>query len=301
MKKVLAVIFVAVLMLQACVLTAFAETSEESGKAIIISDIRFSQPEGESDTSSTEVITAGLPSADIEVVSEEWSCPDEIVISGENIEIEDGKYSYKLTLRSNGTLTFDNDLEIYYQGINGKYQLNYEIDETDNHIMIVTGTFENIIIASPLLEKLSDKNKERILSHISEDTYFYQLVLLTADGFTFTNALKFLFDSKPLGYSLNYAYDLLTDKQKLFITLLKPEGLCDSEDILGDTDGDGAVSIIDASYIQRRLANLSVPGSFNEKAGYVNGIEALDITNATFIQRWLVNLPVPYRIGEIIT
>ena len=301
MKKVLAVIFVAVLILQAGVLTVFAQAPDESSKEIIISDIGLSQPEGGSDTSSTDVTTHGLSSADIEIVDEEWSCPDEIVISGDNIEIKDGKYSYKLTLRSNGTLTFDNDLEIYYQGINGRYQLNYEIDETDNHIMIVTGTFENIIIASPLLEKLSDKNKEQIISRISEDTYFYQLVLLTADGFTFTNTLKFLFDSKPLGYSLNYAYDLLSDKQRLFITLLKPEDSCDSEGILGDTDGDGTVSIIDASYIQRRLANLSVPDCFNEKAGYVNGVKALDITNVTFIQRWLANIPVPYRIGEIIT
>jgi len=215
MKKVLAVIFAVVLILQAGVLTAFAEAPEESRQIITISDIVFSASE-DADT-STAIGISGLPDDSVDIVSEEWSCPEEIVISGENIEIKDGKYSYKLVLRANGTLTFDNDLEIYYQGISGKYQLNYEIDETDNHIMIVTGTFENIIIESPLLEKMSDKNKEWILSHISEDTYFYQLVLRTAEGFTFTNTLRFLFDSNPLGYSLDYAYDLLTDQQSLII------------------------------------------------------------------------------------
>ena len=115
-------------------------------------------------------------------------------------------------------MTFDNDLEISYQGINGRYQLNYEIDETDNHIMIVTGAFDNIIIASPLLDKIPDKNKKQLLSRISEDKYFYQLILKTAEGLSFENTLRFLFDSKPFGYSLFYAYDLLTDKQKLIIS-----------------------------------------------------------------------------------
>ena len=215
MKKVSAIIFAVVLILQAGVLTAFAEAPEENEKVITISDIGFSASE-DADT-STAIGISGLPDESVEIVSEECNPSEEIVISGENIEIKDGKYSYKLVLRANGTLTFDNDLEIYYQGINGRYQLNYEIEETDNHIMIVTGTFENIIIESPLLEKMSDKNKEWILSHISEDTYFYQLVLRTAEGFTFTNTLRFLFDSQPLGYSLDYAYDLLTDEQSLNI------------------------------------------------------------------------------------
>ncbi|MBQ3265834.1 MAG: hypothetical protein IJH07_08690 [Ruminococcus sp.] len=71
--------------------------------------------------------------------------------------------------------------------------------------------------------------------------------------------------------------------------------------ILGDADGDGTVSILDATYIQRRLANLSVPDTFNEKAACVDGGETLDITDATFIQRWLASIPVPYQIGESMT
>ena len=70
--------------------------------------------------------------------------------------------------------------------------------------------------------------------------------------------------------------------------------------ILGDADGDGTVTILDATYIQRRLAKLSVPDTFNEKAACVGGGETLDITDATFIQRFLASLPCPDGIGKTI-
>ena len=70
--------------------------------------------------------------------------------------------------------------------------------------------------------------------------------------------------------------------------------------ILGDADGDGTVTILDATYIQRRLARFSVPNTFNEKAACVGGGETLDITDATFIQRFLASLPCPDGIGKTI-
>lgn len=217
-KRVATVIIAVVLIFQAGALTVFARAPEEDERVITISNINSLLSGNGRDRSSTEIRASGFPSNAVEIISEEWKRPNDIVISGNNIKVQNGTYSYKLTLRANGTLTFDNDLEVFYQGINGRYQLNYEIDETDNHIMIVTGNFENIIIASPLLEKLSDKSKRRIHSHISDDTYSYQLVLRTAEGFSFTNTLRFLFDSKPLGYSIHYTYNLLTEKQSLIIT-----------------------------------------------------------------------------------
>ena len=213
-KRAAAIIITVILVFQAGALTVFAGASDEEERVITISNINSSL--SGDDTSSTEIQTSGLSADAVEIISEEWKCPD-IVISGNNIKVQNGTYSYKLTLRANGTLTFDNDLEVFYQGINGRYQLNYEIDETDNHIMIVTGNFENIIIASPLLEKLSDKIKRYIHFHISDDTYSYQLVLRTSEGFSFTNTLRFLFDSKPLGYSIYYTYNQLTKKQSLII------------------------------------------------------------------------------------
>ena len=136
-------------------------------------------------------------------------------------------------IRSDRTLTFDNDLEIYYQGVNGRYRLYYDIDKTDNHTMIVTGVFDNIIIASPLMKKISAAEREWILKHISKDSYFYQLVLRTKEGFSFINSLRYYFDAKRCGYMMKYKYDLATDKQTLIITGL-PD--CDGSTVTGDAD-----------------------------------------------------------------
>ena len=70
--------------------------------------------------------------------------------------------------------------------------------------------------------------------------------------------------------------------------------------MLGDTDGDEDVSIIDATRIQRFLAEVPVSGTFYEKAADVDDSGDIEITDVTFIQRWLADIRVPYPIGEII-
>ena len=69
--------------------------------------------------------------------------------------------------------------------------------------------------------------------------------------------------------------------------------------ILGDADGDGEISILDATVIQRKLVNLAV-ASFDEKAADVDG-KGLDITDATYIQRYLAEMDIPYPVGEYIS
>ena len=157
------------------------------------------------------------PPADVICAEEACACPKEFVISYNDLNVGDGIYSFRLAIRPNGTLTFDNDLQIYYQGINGRYQLNYEIEENSNHIMIVTGLFDNIIVGSPLLENFPGKYKNWVVSNISNDSYYYQLDLRTSEGFTFDNKLQFVYDSNRYGYTINYKYDLATDKQSLSI------------------------------------------------------------------------------------
>lgn len=72
--------------------------------------------------------------------------------------------------------------------------------------------------------------------------------------------------------------------------------------IWGDADGDGDVSIVDATCIQRVLVEIPVP-SFNMKAAIVSGEDELSIIDATLIQRKLVNLidrfPVEDQIQPI--
>ena len=70
--------------------------------------------------------------------------------------------------------------------------------------------------------------------------------------------------------------------------------------LLGDADGDGEITILDATVIQRYLAAFTVNDPDNVVlCGDVNG-DGLDIIDATLIQRYLASLTVKYPIGESI-
>ena len=67
--------------------------------------------------------------------------------------------------------------------------------------------------------------------------------------------------------------------------------------LIGDADGDGSVNIIDATKIQRVLAELDQdPGKLIAQRGDSNG-DGLDITDATRVQRYLAEFYVPVTIG----
>lgn len=92
-------------------------------------------------------------------------------------------------------------------------------------------------------------------------------------------------------YALSYALDhdisfVLTDMDPITVTYM-----------IGDTDGDEAISIFDVTLIQRQLADIPV-FEFYEKAADVDG-NGLSITDALKIQRYLAGIYDPYHIGEI--
>ena len=70
-------------------------------------------------------------------------------------------------------------------------------------------------------------------------------------------------------------------------------------ELLGDADGDGEVSILDATCVQRTLAGLNDDSDGRVgRLGEVDGDGELSILDATFIQRWLAGMDVEYAIGE---
>ena len=69
--------------------------------------------------------------------------------------------------------------------------------------------------------------------------------------------------------------------------------------LLGDVDGDEKVTIIDATYIQRKLASIST-ATFIEATFDSDGDGGLTIIDATLIQRHLAQLPAPEAIGKSI-
>lgn len=68
--------------------------------------------------------------------------------------------------------------------------------------------------------------------------------------------------------------------------------------ILGDVDGDGVVTIIDATYIQRKLASIPILFELNETVADTDEDGSVTIIDATYIQRWLANLPSNDNIGK---
>ena len=67
--------------------------------------------------------------------------------------------------------------------------------------------------------------------------------------------------------------------------------------LLGDVDGNGEVTIIDATLLQRYLVELNV-NAFDSEAADTDGDGDISIADATFIQRWLAQIPTPYNIGD---
>ena len=69
--------------------------------------------------------------------------------------------------------------------------------------------------------------------------------------------------------------------------------------VRGDADGDGTVTAIDCTVIQRNLVGVEMP-SFNKRAADIDG-KGLDIFDVTMIQRYLVEIETGYNIGKTVT
>ena len=74
--------------------------------------------------------------------------------------------------------------------------------------------------------------------------------------------------------------------------------IIEEDHILGDVDGDGTVTIIDATYIQRKLASIAIPFEMNDSIADTDSDGSVTIIDATYIQRWLASLPSNDNIGK---
>ncbi len=95
------------------------------------------------------------------------------------------------------------------------------------------------------------------------------------------------------GYNGTAAEQYANDNGLTFISLGdKPSGM-----ILGDADNDGEVTILDATVIQRHIAELSTE-SYNEAAADADQDGMVTIMDATSIQRHIAELPTNENIGN---
>ncbi len=71
--------------------------------------------------------------------------------------------------------------------------------------------------------------------------------------------------------------------------------------LLGDVDGEGAVTVLDATLIQRALASLDTLDTVQGYLADVDGDDEVTILDATAIQRFLSDLDAPEGIGKPMT
>ena len=95
------------------------------------------------------------------------------------------------------------------------------------------------------------------------------------------------------GYNGTAAEQYANDNGFTFISL----GDKPADMILGDADNDGMVTIMDATAIQRDIAELSTE-SYNEAAADADQDNMVTIMDATGIQRYIAELPTNENIGK---
>lgn len=71
--------------------------------------------------------------------------------------------------------------------------------------------------------------------------------------------------------------------------------------LLGDVDGDGKITIKDATLIQKYLAKFVMPDNYNYDAADTDSNAEINIKDATNIQKFLAKLSAPKGIGKLIS
>lgn len=123
-----------------------------------------------------------------------------------------------------------------------------------------------------------------------------------AENINFDDAFK-NFNAENLtihGYPGSTAEAFATSNNVKFVPLDKPVEYIDV--MLGDADGNGRISIIDATLIQKHIAKLGeIASQEAQLAADVNGDKRISVLDATFIQKHLANFDIDYPVGEIVS
>lgn len=134
----------------------------------------------------------------------------------------------------------------------------------------------------------------------------YRVYHKTADGWTkIADNIKvdYFFDTSVVkGSSYTFTVRGL-DSSNSFVTDFNRDGVTvaftpdPNKYLLGDTDTDGTVTIMDSTHIQRKLAELKT-----DEYKYIDYLgdsdnDGLNITDATRIQRYIADIPIPYPVG----
>ena len=144
---------------------------------------------------------------------------------------------------------------------------------------------------SKFLAQLDDGDYEYLLLNGSE---FTVMTVTAVDHF-----LVGISEKDFTGYQAISAYDYTTiikSYENHNADIIR----CDLDDILpllGDADGDGEVTVIDATLMQRKIAYIDV-GGFDISVSDTDGDGMLSITDVTTLQRWLAGFSNVKNVGK---
>ena len=162
--------------------------------------------------------------------------------------------------------------------------------------------------------KMADYNKDEgsIILTFTDDFLAtvtdgdHELTICNGDEFTVMNVtvedhkLIELSDKALTNYDeMDYVdcYSLISDYNERDIPIVYGD-LDSALPILGDVDGDGEITILDATYIQRYLAAFALPFELNKATADADQDDEITIIDATHIQRYLASLPCNKNIGN---
>ena len=188
-----------------------------------------------------------------------------------------------------------------------------ELPEKDDVTVADTG---DIIAARAAYNALTDDQKAMVDKDTLDKLTAAETAVINAltDAFaaaqvsTQINKLpeKITFADKEAVEAARAAYDALSDDQKAYVDEDTVKKLTDAEAaianpvLLGDVDGDGEVSVLDATLMQRYSAMMITLTDNQLRAGDIDGDGEVDVTDITMLQRYLAQMPVRYPINQYI-
>ena len=129
---------------------------------------------------------------------------------------------------------------------------------------------------------------------VAGETYTMILYVIPDDGFYFDP-----YEDVTISVNGDEKFKDITSSQK-FKTQIMYSFVCESDNsdcLLGDVDGDGAVTILDATAIQLRLADIAVE-QYIEAVADADDDGGVTIADVTEIQKWLADLSSNENIGR---
>lgn len=137
-------------------------------------------------------------------------------------------------------------------------------------------------------------NSESILASVYIDDSYHGSVI--ESNMVFHEGLLRIGKSELVGLSVGtHQMKLVFDDGAVDISLTVTNA---ANAPLGDVDGDGKVTVLDSTFIQKKLASIPLPFVFNESAADADPDGKVTILDATYIQRWLASLPSNENIGK---